>query len=359
MTISAVRASRYHEFSMLEFTVLPITHNSVNSGCLSVIPSMFHDAPDFGKAINSLTLKPFFDDEKNEVTGGEASFQQYRLHLQELPTFKFSRRNKNLTIEYFSRVCFGTDLQRQAMARDRDELILNNSAHIFRKFYAEMLAVFEQLHTVIAASDDFDVHLFLSYLSQKRADLPKTNQALFDLWRHQLVKPYQPDIITLRPAAREGMSEEKFWQIIALTDQSALEKEREQEAVEPIIDKLSQLPAGAIESFHAILTEKLFALDTLQHFRLQHKPTDDGFLYSRCYVVGKGQKYYEQVLANPELMPKDPPWFEHLLATAKEAWAEVTDDDPLNFPSDVSDKSYETGSNSEGWLDPNDSATDS
>lgn len=32
-----------------------------------------------------------------------------------------------------------------------------------------------------------------------------------------------------------------------------------------------------------------------------------------------------------------------------EAWAAVTNDDPNNFPWNVSDRSYMTGSNSEGW----------
>jgi len=70
----------------------------------------------------------------------------------------------------------------------------------------------------------------------------------------------------------------------------------------------------------------------------------DNFLYARCCVVANGKAYYEQVLKNPEDMPKEVT-FEALLRIPGEAYQKKTGK-RLVF---VTTYSYETYSNREGW----------
>jgi hypothetical protein len=149
------------------------------------------------------------------------------------------------------------------------------------------------------------------------------------------------------------MPDPQFWSFIREIRQSALDEERGAEALRGLIKKLTKLPPEEIVSFQRALAEKLYALDTYQHARGAEETSDDAFVYVRCYVVGKGQAYYERALADPSSMPKDPPWFEPLLYAAAYSWAEATGDDSSNFPWNlaVADKSYWTGSNTKGWED--------
>jgi hypothetical protein len=148
--------------------------------------------------------------------------------------------------------------------------------------------------------------------------------------------------------ATSPMDDNQFWELISAIDQNALANGAEDVALNGLITALSRLPAGEVESFHLTLTDKLYDLDTSAHYEVAGGG-DDGFLYTRCYVVALGRESYEDALKDPTKMPSEDQflWLEGLLFAPSRAWAEITEDDPMNFPDP--EKSYETGSNADAW----------
>lgn len=148
-----------------------------------------------------------------------------------------------------------------------------------------------------------------------------------------------------------GMSETRFWELIALLDW----KQTEDEAiVAPLLAALAAGPVREIYEFQDGLSAKLYALDT-QAYAEQigddaYRPgtyfSVDIFLYARCCVVANGRAAYEQVLQNPAEMPKDLT-FETLLYVASEAYTRKTGKSFHYVPA----FSIETYSNREGWPD--------
>jgi hypothetical protein len=147
------------------------------------------------------------------------------------------------------------------------------------------------------------------------------------------------------------MNHEEFWKLISLIDIEALDEGDEETAVEDLIRALSRKAESEINEFEELLAQYLYKLDGKkwcdESGESSHSP--DGFLYARCYVIVKGRKFYEEVLSNPNLMPKScDQWAESLLFVAGQAWAEASgnDEDDYEFFASVS---YETGSNNEQW----------
>jgi len=147
------------------------------------------------------------------------------------------------------------------------------------------------------------------------------------------------------------MSESEFWEIINALDWSQ-EKQGDAAVIAPAIDRLAALPIHSLYDFKNILAEKLYLLDTVRHaqnigeeaWQADKYFSVDNFLYARCCVVANGKAYYEQVLKNPEDMPKEVT-FEALLRIPGEAYQKKTGK-RLVF---VTTYSYETYSNREGW----------
>ncbi len=89
--------------------------------------------------------------------------------------------------------------------------------------------------------------------------------------------------------------------------------------------------ADAARACARLVSEKLFALDTVEHARHIGEfsyaeggyLSPDGFLYARCRAVAKGRTNYEKTLADPRAMPKDLD-FETLLYLAPMAYEEAT-----------------------------------
>jgi hypothetical protein len=134
------------------------------------------------------------------------------------------------------------------------------------------------------------------------------------------------------------MSEEQFWQIIALMR----------------FNSSDALVAG-IESAEDILAEKLHAIDTREHCRHcyrseldpdngDHYISADDFLYSRCVVVARGRLFYEVVLQRPSRMPRGVQ-FEDLLFLAAHAYERKTGEDFDH----ISPVTWESFSNDSGW----------
>jgi hypothetical protein len=147
------------------------------------------------------------------------------------------------------------------------------------------------------------------------------------------------------------MNRDNFWRILDTVDRDALRNSAERKAVEPLIQKLVQMTEAEIIEFQRHLLRCLFDLDTRANFYASAgNLSDDSFLYVRCFVVGMGKQFYEQVVNDPSKMPEAADSFEWLLSAAAIAWSEATGYPEGNFEHFVSNAhSPETGSNSAGW----------
>lgn len=152
--------------------------------------------------------------------------------------------------------------------------------------------------------------------------------------------------------ANMPMNDENFWRIIALFN---WKKTGDDDAVmQPAVLALQQMSKTAIAEFEDCLAQKLYMLDTQAHAREigenayhddeNHHFSVDWFLYERCCVVANGKAFYDQVLADPKLMPKDME-FESLLYLAPNAYEQKTGKELDRITS----VSYETYSNKAGW----------
>lgn len=177
-----------------------------------------------------------------------------------------------------------------------------------------------------------------------------TQDALRDL---QEKYPNAEVQISLAEPASDGLlTEVQFWDMIALLDWS---KEGDDDAVvEPLVAALAAGPIRQIYDFADILSQKLYALDGLKYavqigenaFKPDNYFSVDVFLYARCCVVANGREYYEQVLQQPEKMPKDMD-FEPLLYAAANAYERKTGRDWDYVPP----YNIETYANEEGWAE--------
>lgn len=150
--------------------------------------------------------------------------------------------------------------------------------------------------------------------------------------------------------SHEGLSEERFWQLIDLLDWS---KAGDNDAViEPVVQALAVSPVRHIYEFDDILSQKLYLLDGLAFARdigeSAWQPgkyfSVDVFLYARCCAVANGFEYYQKLLKDPALMPKDLD-FGALLRIAEEAYVRKTGRPYVYVPA----YPVETYGNEEGW----------
>lgn len=119
----------------MEVSIRSVSHNSENGRCFSLAAKIINaEMPSFGSAIKYFEIRPHFDDTHNLTPGGERSFAAYRQSLKDLPSFTFSRVNRNLTMKYKSKVCKGIDLFRSAAERDANSQIENKSAILSEHF---------------------------------------------------------------------------------------------------------------------------------------------------------------------------------------------------------------------------------
>ncbi len=127
----------------------------------------------------------------------------------------------------------------------------------------------------------------------------------------------KPDFIPLKEA--------EFWAIIDLLD---WDKETDEAILAPAIQQLKRKPIAHIYAFEDILSEKLFQLDQLQFaenigenaYQKDKYFSVDVFLYARACVVANGKVAFEEVLGNPQSMPKGMT-FEPLLSLAAKTYA--------------------------------------
>ncbi len=145
------------------------------------------------------------------------------------------------------------------------------------------------------------------------------------------------------------MNRKQFFEVIMTTcDWNAMGDD--DKVLNPLIEYLAQQPDETIFSFNEIMAELLFELDTKKNFRKARRyytHSDDSFLYSRCCALINGEEYYEKVKAGKV----SGIWqmeFEAILGVPECAWERKHGEDAGIYPY-LPTKSYETGSNAEGW----------
>jgi Protein of unknown function (DUF4240) len=148
-----------------------------------------------------------------------------------------------------------------------------------------------------------------------------------------------------------GLSEKDFWAVIEQFNWS--DSENDEMVMAQAVRLLADKPVRHIYEFQDMLSEKLYALDTLNHAEntgnnaWQGKDSDfstDEFLYARCCVVANGQDFYDKVLQQADLMPKDLS-FESLLTLAHKAYKLKTGKQFRYVPT----HNIETFANKKGW----------
>ena len=145
------------------------------------------------------------------------------------------------------------------------------------------------------------------------------------------------------------MDRQLFFEIImTICDWDAMSDD--DKVLSPLIEYLAQQPDETIFSFDETMAELLFELDTKKNFRKARRyynHSDDIFLYSRCCALINGVEYYEKAKAGKvsDLWQME---FEAILSVPMCAWERKHGEDAGDYPYSTT-KSYETGSNAEGW----------
>jgi hypothetical protein len=160
-----------------------------------------------------------------------------------------------------------------------------------------------------------------------------------------------------RDVCAEGtffLNEEKFWEILGLLD---WQKSGDDAGVtEPAVEALAQMSVEQICGFAERLAQMLYLLDgeayasqigTDSYKGAKGNFSKNWFLYVRCCVLATGRDFYQEVLLNPEQMPKDME-FQALLSIASKAYKRKTSQ-RFNY---VTKYNYETFSNKQLWGRP-------
>ena len=102
-----------------------------------------------------------------------------------------------------------------------------------------------------------------------------------------------------------GLSEDGFWNLIALLDWSKTGDD--DGVIEPVVEALSQGPLRHIYDFKDILSQKLYLIDTESHAsnigegsfqEASDYFSEDGFLFARCCAVANGKDPMSRFVKN-------------------------------------------------------------
>lgn len=155
---------------------------------------------------------------------------------------------------------------------------------------------------------------------------------------------------TLQNPTKE-LSEVEFWDIIDLLNWD--EEGNDDAVMEPAVNFLSLKSEKQICAFQEILTNKLYEIDGEAFAREIGKDSFQGqdkyfsrewFLAARCCAVANGQVFYEEIVEEPGLMPKDL-GFAALSTLAPRAYRKKTGKDFTYLPC----KSEQSMSNLDLW----------
>lgn len=166
----------------------------------------------------------------------------------------------------------------------------------------------------IQIKSNLSVEELIESLSQ--LDTPTLNHVVTSLRKVQLTRENQP--------VDAAMPENEFW---ALLEKINWKKKEDEDRLQPLISALAACSESQIYQFSERLALLLHQLDgpafTLPLEQDELGFSADTFLYARCYVVARGEKFYKSVLAKPAKMPVGKE-MEALLYVAQHAYQQKT-----------------------------------
>lgn len=148
-----------------------------------------------------------------------------------------------------------------------------------------------------------------------------------------------------------SMPDEQFWKLIDKLDWD--HEGDDLRVIEPCINALAKMENRDIFAFDEALSAKLFTLDAEKYARNIGRESYRGkdqyfskswFLNARCCAVANGKEAFDEILANPENMPKDL-GFKALVSIAEKAYLQKNGT-RYNYAARHNNKTF---SNKEGW----------
>lgn len=148
-----------------------------------------------------------------------------------------------------------------------------------------------------------------------------------------------------------NMPDEQFWMLIDKLDWD--HEGDDLRVIEPCINALAKMENKDIFAFDEALNSKLFILDTEKYARNIGRESYRGkdqyfskswFLNARCCAVANGKEAFDEIISNPENMPKDL-GFKALVSIAEKAYLQKNGT-RYNYATRHSNKTF---SNKDGW----------
>jgi len=146
----------------------------------------------------------------------------------------------------------------------------------------------------------------------------------------------EPDVmqggVDQPPMRLNPISDERFWTLIGPTTLFKSDPEHQTAALRSALRHLSIEDIEAFEAAFDRQMKRSYSWDLWGVAYVVHGvASDDGFEYFRCWLISKGQRFFEQVLADPDsladLLAPEVEGFlelERLAYVARKVWSEKT-----------------------------------
>jgi len=141
----------------------------------------------------------------------------------------------------------------------------------------------------------------------------------------------------------ETMDKQEFWKIIDHSFEISKGNQETQEKI--ILDKLLSYSLEEITNFEITFRQLIIEADDYKIMAaekiIEGWVTDDPYLYFRCWLIGQGQKTFEETLKNPDYLAdvvskETDTNFEGLMYVATMAYSQMTGkEEDETFPRDV------------------------
>jgi len=146
-------------------------------------------------------------------------------------------------------------------------------------------------------------------------------------------QPAQPGTVQTELGRADNvkpMSDDRFWSLIAATMAYERDSDRQIAALHSGLARLSVEDIEAFEASFQLQLQRSYSWDLWgAAYVVNGGASDDGFEYFRCWLISKGRRTFEKVLADPDsladlLAPKveGDLEFEAFAYVARQAWSE-------------------------------------
>ncbi|HMY55083.1 MAG: DUF4240 domain-containing protein [Candidatus Obscuribacter sp.] len=318
----------------MKLSITARTYNSNNEGDFPALANYLAiGLPALGHAVKLLSIEPHFDVLEPKYALQSLS-ERFKAVQKRLPEVIFSRKNRNITFRYNSKVCTGDDLRSLARVVYSTDCV-PGSVSIFHNYCKELYRQLLILEKHLEPADDFDVQRLREHIKKRQSELSRHPAKLKEQLKQakSAIQMPEQDLPESEQDVPTVMSDDKFWRLMRLVQTDFLMNGHQREAIEYLDADLRKLSSDELCAFQRNLKSKLAALDTKEHFRYADKAqTDDSFLYLRLYIIGMGEEFYTKTLMEPRFTPSGYEDFQLLYYAASHAWAFVTSDVSSNFP---------------------------